>query len=89
MSDIQDREADITWDQADQALRRTEQRFETGDIQGLLSRYDDNIVIRFAGLPDIVGKAAAEAFFRARFAKQRNYRLKKTLFSVSGAEGVE
>ncbi|MDE2283901.1 MAG: DUF1348 family protein [Hyphomicrobiales bacterium] len=41
-------------------------------------------MIRFAGIPEIKGKAAAEKFLRARFARQKNYRLKKTLFMVDG-----
>jgi len=39
---------------------------------------------RFAGLPEIRRKASAERFLRARFARQNNYRLKKTLFMVEG-----
>jgi len=77
-------EADITWDEAQAMLRRSEARFESGDVEGLVGRYDENIVIRYADLPPIHGRDAATRFMRARFARQRNYKLKKVLFSVSG-----
>jgi nuclear transport factor 2 (NTF2) superfamily protein len=53
-------------------------------VDGLVGRYDENIVIRYADLQPIHGRAAAERFMRARFARQRNYKLKKVLFSVCG-----
>jgi nuclear transport factor 2 (NTF2) superfamily protein len=75
---------DITWDEAQAMLRRSEDRFQRGDVEGLIGRYADDIIIRFADLPEIRGKAAAERFFRKRFAKQRDYRLQKVLFLVAG-----
>jgi nuclear transport factor 2 (NTF2) superfamily protein len=77
-------DADITWDEAQAMLRRSEARFEAGDWEGLVGRYDDNVVIRYADLPPIHGKAAATAFMKKRFARQKNYKLKKVLFSVQG-----
>jgi nuclear transport factor 2 (NTF2) superfamily protein len=77
-------EAAITWDEAEQMLRRSEDRFQRGDVEALISRYADDIVIRYADLPEIRGKAAAERFMRARFARQKDYRLTKTLFLVAG-----
>jgi nuclear transport factor 2 (NTF2) superfamily protein len=77
-------DAEITWEEAEAMLRRSEARFESGDVDGLVGRYDENIVIRYADLPPIHGRAAAERFMRARFARQRNYKLKKVLFSVCG-----
>jgi nuclear transport factor 2 (NTF2) superfamily protein len=74
----------ITWDEAEAALRRSEARFEAGDWQGLISRYADDVVLRFADLPEIRGRDAAARFFQARFARQRNYRLSKKLFLVAG-----
>jgi len=72
------------WDEALAIVQRAEDTFNRGDIDAILGRYADDIVIRFAGLPKIMGKAAAEKFLRARFARQKNYRLKKTLFMVEG-----
>ena len=73
--------------QRDEALaivQRAEDTFNRGDVDSILGRYADDVIIRFAGLPEITGKAAAERFLRARFARQQNYRLKKTLFMVEG-----
>jgi len=72
------------WDEALGIVQRAEDTFNRGDVEAILHRYAEDVVIRFAGLPEIQGKAAAEAFLRARFARQNNYRLKKTLFMVDG-----
>lgn len=74
----------FSWEEALRIVQRAEDTFNRGDVETILGRYADDIVIRFAGLPDIHGKAAAEKFLRARFARQQNYRLKKTLFMVEG-----
>jgi nuclear transport factor 2 (NTF2) superfamily protein len=72
------------WDEALKIVQRAEDTFNRGDVDAILNRYAEYVVIRFAGLPEIEGKAAAERFLRARFARQLNYRLKKTLFMVEG-----
>jgi nuclear transport factor 2 (NTF2) superfamily protein len=72
------------WDEALNIVQRAEDTFNRGDVDAILNRYAEDIVIRFAGLPEIQGKGAAERFLRARFARQRNYKLKKTLFMVEG-----
>ncbi len=72
------------WDEALKIVQRAEDTFNRGDIDAILGRYADDVVIRFAGIPEVSGKAAAEKFLRARFARQKNYRLKKTLFMVEG-----
>ena len=72
------------WDEALNIVQRAEDTFNRGDVDAILTRYAEDVVIRFAGLPEIRGKAAAESFLRARFARQRNYKLKKTLFMVEG-----
>jgi nuclear transport factor 2 (NTF2) superfamily protein len=77
-------EPDLTWEEAQAMLRRSEDRFQRGAVDELLSRYAEDIVIRYADLPEIRGREAAARFMRARFLKQKNYRLKKVLFSVSG-----
>jgi nuclear transport factor 2 (NTF2) superfamily protein len=71
-------------DEAAKIVQRAEDTFNRGDIDSILGRYADDVVIRFAGIPDIQGKAAAEQFLRARTARQKNYRLKKTLCMVDG-----
>jgi nuclear transport factor 2 (NTF2) superfamily protein len=72
------------WDEALNIVQRAEDTFNRCDVDAILNRYAEDVVIRFAGLPEIQGKAAAERFLRARFARQNNYRLKKTLFMVDG-----
>jgi nuclear transport factor 2 (NTF2) superfamily protein len=72
------------WEEALGIVQRAEDTFNRGDVDAILNRYAEDVVIRFAGLPEIAGKAAAERFLRARFARQINYRLKKTLFMVEG-----
>jgi nuclear transport factor 2 (NTF2) superfamily protein len=76
--------AGFTRDEALTIVQRAEDTFNRGDVDAILGRYADDIVIRFAGVPEIKGKRAAEKFLRARFARQKNYRLKKTLFMVEG-----
>jgi uncharacterized protein len=77
-------QAGFTHDEALEIVQRAEGTFNRGDVDAILGRYADDIVIRFAGIPEIKGKAGAEKFLRARFARQKNYRLKKTLFMVEG-----
>ena len=58
--------------------------FGSADIEAALDGFTDDVVVRFADLPEISGKAALERFLRARFARQRNYRLTKHLRMVDG-----
>lgn len=74
----------VTREQALRLVQGAEEGFGSADVTGILSGYTDDVVIRFADLPEIRGKAAAEHFLRARFARQRNYRLKKTLRVLEG-----
>jgi nuclear transport factor 2 (NTF2) superfamily protein len=74
----------FSWDEAVQIVQRAQDTFNRGDINAILSRYADDIVIRFAGIPEIKGKVAAEKFVRARLAREKNYRVRKTLFMVDG-----
>jgi nuclear transport factor 2 (NTF2) superfamily protein len=74
----------VTEAQAREMVRNAERDFASGNVESILSGYTDDIVIRFADVPEIRGKAAAEQFLRARFARQRNYRLKKELRIFQG-----
>jgi nuclear transport factor 2 (NTF2) superfamily protein len=77
-------QAGFQWDEALKIVQRAEDTFNRGDVDAILGRYADDVVICFAGIPEIRGKTAAEKFLRARFARQKNYKLKKTLFMVEG-----
>ena len=61
------------WDEALKIVQRAEDTFNRGDVDAILGRYADDVVIRFAGILEIRGKAAAEKFLRARFARQKNF----------------
>lgn len=65
-------------------VRRAEETFGNRDVESILDGFTDDVVIRFADLPELQGKTAAEKFLRARFARQDNYRLTKTLRMLSG-----
>ncbi|CAN7316653.1 nuclear transport factor 2 family protein [Variovorax sp. LjRoot84] len=76
--------APITWEAAEAALKLSEERFQAGDVEGLISKYHDDVVIRFASLPDIHGKEAARRWLQKRLERQINYTLKKVLLSIDG-----
>jgi nuclear transport factor 2 (NTF2) superfamily protein len=65
-------------------VQAAEDAFGRGDLEAILRGYTDDVIIRFADIPEIRGKAAAERFLRARFARQRNYRLRKRLRMLEG-----
>lgn len=74
----------ITWEAAEAAMHLSERRFESGDIDGLVSKYHQDVVIRFATLPEIHGRAAAKAWLEKRLRRQQDYKLKKVLLSIDG-----
>jgi nuclear transport factor 2 (NTF2) superfamily protein len=73
------------WDGALKIVQRAEDTFNRGGVDAILNRYAEDVIpIRWSsGNPE---KASAERFLRARFARQNNYRLKKTLFMVAGLQ---
>lgn len=83
MPDI-DKAPPITWEAAEAAMHMSEKRFENGDVDGLVSKYHQDVVIRFATLPEIRGRAAAKAWLEKRLQRQLNYKLKKVLLSIDG-----
>jgi nuclear transport factor 2 (NTF2) superfamily protein len=58
--------------------------FHQQDLERLAADWTEDIVIRFADLPEIRGKEAAKAWLKARFARQKNYRLEKSFQAVTG-----
>jgi len=58
------------WDEAEDC-ERAEDTFNRGDIDAILSRYADDVVVRFAGIREIRGKTAAETFLRARLPSEK------------------
>ena len=59
--------------------------FHSRDVQALADGWTEDVVIRFADLPEIRGKAAAKQWVASRFARQRDYRLVKTFQAVTGS----
>lgn len=74
----------ITWEGAEAAMHMSEQRFENGDINGLVAKYHKDVVIRFATLPEIHGREAARGWLEQRLKRQKNYKLKKVLLAIDG-----
>lgn len=71
-------------EQALAMVKAAERAFATADVESIVAGYTDDVVIRFADVPEIRGKAQAERFLRARFARQKNYRLTKVLRTLEG-----
>jgi nuclear transport factor 2 (NTF2) superfamily protein len=74
----------VSREQALAMVKAAERDFAAGNVAGIVGGYTDDVVIRFADVPEIRGKAQAERFLRARFARQRNYRLTKVLRMLEG-----
>lgn len=72
----------ISRETAVRMVREAERAFGSADMGAILDVFTEDVVIRFADIPEIQGKLAAERFLRARFARQRNYRLSKFLRMV-------
>lgn len=74
----------VSREQALEMVRAAERNFGSANVEDIVAGYTDDVVIRFADVPEIRGKAAAEKFLRARFARQKNYRLTKVLRTLEG-----
>jgi len=75
-------EDDWTREQANRLLRAVEDLFHRRDLDGLVNGFTDDCVVRFAEQPERHGRQALRELFTARFARQRNYRLSKTLMAL-------
>lgn len=74
----------VTREQALGLVRMAQDTFGRGDVEKILAGFTDDVIVRFADVPEMTGKAAAEKFLRARFARQKNYNLTKTLRVLEG-----
>jgi nuclear transport factor 2 (NTF2) superfamily protein len=75
---------ELTFDDAKAVLERAQRLLQAGDVSEVMKTFSSDVVVRFADFPETHGRPALEAFLRARFARQRNYRLQKQLRAVSG-----
>ncbi|MGO8917487.1 MAG: nuclear transport factor 2 family protein [Stellaceae bacterium] len=74
----------LTFDEAKRIVKQVEALFGTADIVGIMAGFTADAVARFGDFPEMQGRDAIEAFLRARFARQKNYRLEKHLRMVMG-----
>ena len=58
--------------------------FHAQDVERLAEGWAEDIVIRFAGAPEIRGKQTAKEWLLSRFKRQKGYRLVKTFQAVTG-----
>ena len=75
---------ELSLDQAETFLREAESAFAAHDVDRILSAFDPEIVIRYGDFPEMHGTEEAKGWLEARFARQRDYRLRKTLHAVTG-----
>ena len=75
---------ELTFGDAEAVLERAQRLLNAGDISEIMKTFASDVVVRFADLPETHGKPALEKFLVARFARQKNYRLRKQLRAVSG-----
>jgi nuclear transport factor 2 (NTF2) superfamily protein len=65
-------------------LARSQRLLNAADVAQVMNNFTSDVVVRFADFSETHGKPPLEAFLRARFARQKNYRLQKQLRAVSG-----
>jgi nuclear transport factor 2 (NTF2) superfamily protein len=75
----------LTFIDAEAVLGQAQRLLNAGDISEVMKTFTSDVVVRFADFPETYGRPPLEAFLRARFARQRNYRLHKQLRAVSGS----
>jgi uncharacterized protein len=75
----------LTVESARAIVKRVEALFAAADVAGIMQGFTADAVARFGDFPELRGRAAIEAFIRARFARQRGYRLEKHLRMVQGS----
>ena len=74
----------ITWDAAKQLVQAVEDAFGAADLARIEQGFTEDAVALFADFPEMHGRDAIMAFLRARFARTKNYKLKKTLHVLMG-----
>jgi nuclear transport factor 2 (NTF2) superfamily protein len=73
-----------TKSQANTLLRAVEEMFHRRDVEALVNGFTEDCVVRFAEQPERRGRAALRQLFTARLARQKDYRLTKTLVALDG-----
>ena len=73
-----------TVEEARAFVRHVESLFMPWNLDALADGFTEDCIVRFGNLPELRGRAAVRAFFAARSARQRNYRLVKEFRSLMG-----
>jgi nuclear transport factor 2 (NTF2) superfamily protein len=73
----------ITKEQAQQMWKGFEGSFNEAAIDKIIASFADDAVVRFADLPEMRGIEEIGKFLRARFARLKGYRIKKSFKSVA------
>src|SRR5689334_16600915 len=66
-----------TLDEAKALVKHVESLFMPWNIDALVAGFTEDCVVRFGNVPQFTGREALRAFFTARSAKQKGYRLTK------------
>jgi nuclear transport factor 2 (NTF2) superfamily protein len=74
----------MDWDTAKRLVQDVEDAFGAADLARIEQGFTEDAVARFADFPEMRGRDAVMAFLRARFARTKGYRLRKTLHCVMG-----
>ena len=73
-----------TIEEARSLVRHVESLFMPWNIDALVDGFTEDCTVRFGTVPEFRGRAALRAFFIARSAKQKDYRLRKQLRVLAG-----
>ncbi len=65
-------------------IKHVESLFMPWNIDALVDGFTEDCVVRFGTVPEFRGRDSLRAFFTARSAKQKGYRLTKQFRSLSG-----
>jgi nuclear transport factor 2 (NTF2) superfamily protein len=74
----------MDWDSAKRLVQAVEDAFGAADLARIEQGFTEDAVTRFADVPEMHGRDEIMRFLRARFARTKGYRLKKTLHCVTG-----
>lgn len=66
-----------TIEEARSLVKYVESLFMPWNIDALVDGFTDDCIVRFGTVPELRGREALRAFFTARSARQKGYRLKK------------
>ncbi len=73
-----------TLEEARRLVKHVEALFMPWNIDALVAGFTEDCVVRFGNVPQFTGREALRAFFTARSARQKGYRLTKQLRGFTG-----